>query len=168
MKSRKRLCRASTIWLLAIGLFVGAPAALSAERAGARRTIDLNGRWEIAEGSMDSIPTRFTHTVPVPGLVDMAEPAFEEIGKKSERRQAFWYRRTFTIDAEIPEVAILKIHKARYSTKVWLNGQVVEEVCVRIKNVPPTDNVIAFRQIIQSSETEFRKLGNVYKMSKAA
>jgi len=127
MKSRKRLCRASTIWLLAIGLFVGAPAALSAERAGARRTIDLNGRWEIAEGSMDSIPTRFTHTVPVPGLVDMAEPAFEEVGKKSERRQAFWYRRTFTVDAEIPEVAILKIHKARYGTKVFLNGKLVGE-----------------------------------------
>jgi len=102
-------------------------AALSAERAGGRRIINLNGTWEIAEGSMDSMPASFTHAVPVPGLVDMAKPAFEEVGKKSEKRQAFWYRRTFTVDAKVPEVAILKIHKARYGTKVWLNGQVVGE-----------------------------------------
>jgi len=76
---------------------------------------------------MDSIPARFEHTVPVPGLIDMAEPAFAEVGKKSERRQAFWHRRTFTVEGPIPDVALLKIHKARYGTKVWLNGQLVGE-----------------------------------------
>ena len=92
-----------------------------------RRVIDLNGTWQVAEGSMDSIPARFEHTVPVPGLIDMAEPAFAEVGKKSERRQAFWHRRTFTVEGPIPDVALLKIHKARYGTKVWLNGQLVGE-----------------------------------------
>jgi beta-galactosidase/beta-glucuronidase len=57
----------------------------------------------------------------------MAEPGFEEVGKKSDRRQAFWYRREFTVDASIPDVAILKIHKAKYGTKVFLNGDVVGE-----------------------------------------
>jgi len=92
-----------------------------------RRVIDLNGTWQVAEGAMDSIPQRFEHTVPVPGLIDMAEPAFAEVGKESERRQAFWYRRTFTIEGQTPAVVTLKIHKARYGTKVLLNGRLVGE-----------------------------------------
>jgi beta-galactosidase len=92
-----------------------------------RRIISLNGSWGVAEGSMDSTPTSFSHKVPVPGLVDMVEPAFEEVGKKSDKRQAFWYRRTFVVDGSVPDVAILKIHKAKYGTKVFLNGHVVGE-----------------------------------------
>jgi hypothetical protein len=61
-----------------------------------------------------------------------------------------------------------QVFRNRSHTKVWRNGQVVEEVCVRIQNVPPTDSVIAFRNIIQSDEEAFRKLGNVYRMKKAA
>ena len=60
-------------------------------RTDARSVINLDGIWEIAEGSMDSVPKTFEHTVPVPGLVDMAEPAFDEVGKKSDKGQAFWY-----------------------------------------------------------------------------
>jgi len=94
-------------------------------RAGPRRVISLDGSWEIAEGSMDSIPKAFEHKVPVPGLVDMAEPVFAEVGTKSDKRQAFWYRRTFTVRETIPEVALLKIHKAKYGTRVFLNGQLI-------------------------------------------
>ena len=32
-------------------------------------------------------PRRFDHTVPVPGLVDMAQPAFAEVGVASNRRR---------------------------------------------------------------------------------
>lgn len=92
-----------------------------------RRVIQLDGTWQVAEGTMDSMPDRFDHRVQVPGLIDMARPAFEEVGVKSEKRQAFWYRRTFTLKGPIPEAAILKIHKARYGTKVWLNGRLVGE-----------------------------------------
>jgi hypothetical protein len=92
-----------------------------------RLVIELNGTWEIAEGGMDSAPSVFEHKVPVPGLVDMAEPAFEEVGKKSPKRQAFWYRRTFTLEKDIPAVTILKIYKAKYGTKVFLNGSLVGE-----------------------------------------
>jgi hypothetical protein len=98
-----------------------------AANATPRRVIDLNGSWQVAEGTMDAVPKQFEHTVPVPGLIDMAEPAFTEVGKKSSQRQAFWYRRTFTVEGSIPAVAILKIHKARYGTRVWLNGQDVGE-----------------------------------------
>ncbi|MHC4719699.1 MAG: glycosyl hydrolase 2 galactose-binding domain-containing protein, partial [Planctomycetota bacterium] len=101
--------------------------AACAEDTGARRLISLDGTWEITQGSMDSVPNRFEHTVPVPGLVDMAKPFFAEVGRKSEKREAFWYRRTFTVEGPIPAVAILKIHKAKYGTKVFLNGQLVGE-----------------------------------------
>ncbi len=95
--------------------------------ADARTVVSLNGEWQIAEGAMDSRPATFTHRVPVPGLVDMAKPAFAEVGKKSEKRQAFWYRREFTLKQAAPEIALLKIHKAQFGTKVWLNGKVVGE-----------------------------------------
>lgn len=92
-----------------------------------RRVISLNGPWQVAEGTMDTIPSQFEHTVPVPGLIDMATPVFDEVGVKSARRQAFWYRRTFKMQRTVPDVAILKIHKARYGTQVWLNGRLVGE-----------------------------------------
>jgi hypothetical protein len=92
-----------------------------------RQRVSLDGAWEIAEGSMDQAPARFPARIAVPGLVDMAQPAFKEVGKKSGLRQAFWYRRTFTVDGPVPDVAILKIHKARYGAKVFLNGKLVGE-----------------------------------------
>ncbi|MFB0554844.1 MAG: glycoside hydrolase family 2 TIM barrel-domain containing protein [Phycisphaerae bacterium] len=99
----------------------------STKSTGDRHIINLDGNWEISQGSMDLIPSSFEHKVPVPGLVDMAKPAFDEVGKKGEKRQAFWYRRTFTIEGQIPDVAILKIHKAKFGTKVFLNGKLVGE-----------------------------------------
>jgi beta-galactosidase len=92
-----------------------------------RRVINLNGTWQVAEGSMESAPAEFEHRVPVPGLIDMAQPAFADVGKKSDKRQAFWYLRSFKVEGAIPPVALLKIHKAKYGTKVWLNGQLVGE-----------------------------------------
>jgi hypothetical protein len=60
-----------------------------------------------------------------------------------------------------------QIFKNQSHCKVWLGGKLVEEVCVRIKNkqVPMTDNVIAFKMMIEASEDDFKKLGNVYKMA---
>jgi hypothetical protein len=110
--------------------FVGFSAVLLVAAASARadrEVLRLDGTWEVAEGSMDAVPQSFSHRVPVPGLIDMAEPAFAEVGKKSPLREAFWYRRTFTLPGGVPPVAVLKIHKARYGTKVFLNGQLVGE-----------------------------------------
>ncbi len=92
-----------------------------------RHVLSLDGVWQVGEGDVGTPPTRFERTVAVPGLVDMAQPPFEEVGKKSPKRQAFWYRRTFQLDGQVPDVALLKLHKARYGLKVWLNGQVVAE-----------------------------------------
>jgi hypothetical protein len=108
--------------------------------AGARTVVPLNGQWEIAEGGMERPPAKFGHRAPVPGLVDMATPPFESPGSKvsleerrerkrpaDPKREAFWYRRAFTLKGAMPEVARLKIGKARYGTKVILNGRVVGE-----------------------------------------
>ena len=59
-----------------------------------------------------------------------------------------------------------QVFRNKSHTMVWKNGKVIEEICIRIKdkNIPPTDNVIAFKTIIETNETNFHKLGNVYKM----
>ena len=61
---------------------------------------------------MGAVPAEFDPPVPVPGLVDEARPAFAEVGQKSAKREAFWYRRTFRVKGEVPAVAMLKLHKA--------------------------------------------------------
>jgi hypothetical protein len=62
---------------------------------------------------------------------------------------------------------IYKIFRNESHTKVWKNGKVIEEICVRIKdhNIPPTDNVIAFKTIIETNENQFHKIGNVFKIA---
>ena len=97
-----------------------------------RRTISLNGLWDIGEGSMDSIPVNLSRKVTVPGLVSMAQPSFinpgpkvkerGNINQKDSLREAFWYRRKFTIDGPVSEVAFLKVSKAMFGTKVIVNG----------------------------------------------
>jgi len=92
-----------------------------------RATISLDGIWQVAEGSMEQIPAKFGHTVVVPGIMTRAVPTFSEVGKVSSQRQAFWYRKTFAVDGDISEVAYLKINKAKFGTKVYLNGAEVRE-----------------------------------------
>lgn len=98
-----------------------------------RNTISLNGVWQVAEGTNDTVPENFNHTVPVPGLVSLATPQFVNAGPKVNDRNrmaqsdplraAFWYRRTFTISQKIPAIATLKIAKAMFGTRVYINGK---------------------------------------------
>ncbi len=111
-------------------LVIGALVCLEA-RAG-RTELFLDGNWQIAEGKMDAAPVVFDRTAPVPGLVSLATPAFDSPGpkvadrnsasEKDPKREAFWYRRTFTLKGPIPEVARLKIAKAMFGSRVLLNG----------------------------------------------
>ncbi|UCE05284.1 MAG: hypothetical protein JSW07_16950, partial [bacterium] len=112
------------LYLLVVFTFLAVDSVLATEEyIGLRQILSFDGIWEIAEGDIDDIPDHFAHRVPVPGLVDMATPSFAEVGKKSELREAFWYRHTFRVNGTIPDVALLKIHKAKYSMRVFLNGQ---------------------------------------------
>lgn len=92
-----------------------------------RRVVSLDGSWSVAEGEMGRMPRSFDRRVAVPGLVDLAKPAFAEVGtaKSGEHRQAFWYRRGFAIEGPIPETVRLKLHKAMFGTRVYLNGTLV-------------------------------------------
>jgi len=69
-----------------------------------------------------------------------------------------------------PQGDVYQIFRERFDhIKVWRDGKVVKEVCVRIKDgkIPPTDNVIAFKTIIETNPGEFEKMGNVYNMEAA-
>jgi len=98
-----------------------------------RETISLNGVWRIAEGTNDEIPLKFEHSVPVPGLVSLAIPAFTDAGPKVKDRrsliqqdtlrEAFWYTRTFFVEKGVPAKAVIKVSKAMFGTRVFLNGK---------------------------------------------
>jgi beta-galactosidase len=120
-----------------------------------RLTISLDGKWRIADGqSATAMPETFAHTVPVPGLANLARPAFPNVddfysrehlanriraklapedwltnywsGKVNQDRNYFWYKKTFRAPKQRP-VAMLKINKAQFGTAVWLNGQKLGE-----------------------------------------
>ncbi len=127
--------------------------AASAPLFAQRTTIPLDGPWQIADSVTSTQPKVFDHVVPVPGLAHSAKPAFQDIdlfdsrehivnlvragtlpksalvdnaGVPHQKRNYFWYRRTFTIKA--PEaVAILRINKAQFGAAAWVNGMAVGE-----------------------------------------
>jgi len=65
---------------------------------------------------------------------------------------------------------VYQIPGNRSHTKVYSGGQLIEEICVRILDhkVPSTDNVIAFKVMVELDEESFRKSGNVYNLRKQA
>lgn len=63
-------------WLAAVPVVPQQPTAQS----DGRTTVSLNGTWQIAESvAADGIPTVFDHTVVVPGMVNLAKPAFPDV-----------------------------------------------------------------------------------------
>lgn len=117
---------------------------------GERQTLSLDGQWSITDSKLaEEVPTAFEHTVPVPGLVHSAKPAFADVdnffsrehlanriraglapaewltnywsGKSNQDRNYFWYRTSFRAPPR-HAIAVLKINKAQFGTAVWLNG----------------------------------------------
>ncbi len=95
--------------------------------SGERLLQNLSGNWEITQSQEDSRPADYHSHVPVPGLVDLADPEFQEIGVESDLRQYFYYRTRFrTLDDKANQVE-LSILKAKYGIRVWLNGKSIGE-----------------------------------------
>ena len=128
----KRLRPCSIILML----WFGATVATAADAGAPREVLSLNGTWSIAEGRMDTVPASFDRTVPVPGLVTLASPAFTPVPgpkvadrkaypQKDPARDAFWYRRTFRLEQAVPAVARLKVAKAMFGSQVILNGHLL-------------------------------------------
>ncbi len=145
------ICGRHAIWLTCLPIFLLFSSSARAERA----TLSLDGTWEIEDGkSATEIPATFEHTVPVPGLANLATPPLEDVdrflsreqlanrirsklsppewlkehwkGKVEQDRDYFWYRKTFRAPAA-RAVALLKINKAQFGTAVWLNGRKLGE-----------------------------------------
>jgi len=103
-----------------------------------RQTISLDGIWQIAEGATDQRPALFDRKVPVPGLVDLAQPAFAPDSFSNTKRRSdaedavlagssYWYRREFKLKGDVPAVATLLVRKAAFGSTVYLNGIKVGE-----------------------------------------
>ncbi len=92
-----------------------------------RKEIDLNGIWEIAKtGNQDSIPQFFSAGIAVPGLVDMATPPVDQQDTLYENA-LYWYKRTIVLENTNSDIIQLKINKAKYHTRVFVNGSFVGE-----------------------------------------
>jgi hypothetical protein len=84
-----------------------------------RIQFSLNGVWQFQPGAMEQIPEQWSHTIPVPALVDIAEPAYDW-----QRHDYHWYRKLFALSPENHRaLAFLKIAQAMFGTEVWLNGK---------------------------------------------
>ncbi len=85
----------------------------------------LNGEWDLAKTTRaEEMPDSFPSTVPVPGLVDMASPTLDTLGT-AYSDVLYWYQRSFQLKET--DVVRLKISKAKYHTRVYLNGSYVGE-----------------------------------------
>jgi hypothetical protein len=91
-----------------------------------RQVISLNGKWEIAKTGGE-LPDVFTSTAPVPGVVDLATPALDPPDAFYKDSSWYWHKRTFNLPGTDFDVIRLKVYKAKYHTKVYVNGQFVGE-----------------------------------------
>jgi hypothetical protein len=88
--------------------------------------VSLNGQWEIAKTGGE-LPDVFSATIPVPGVVDLASPALDTAGTIYQDSSWYWHKRTFDLSDTDFDVIRLKVYKAKYHTKVYINGQFAGE-----------------------------------------
>jgi beta-galactosidase/beta-glucuronidase len=101
----------------------------------------MNGTWEFERTEKAFPPKKFSRTIPVPGLIHLAEPRIDDYDiwfKKPEfveAKQAHgvydidylpqynWYRKKVHIDEELLDREfLLRIRKSQYVTQVYVNG----------------------------------------------
>jgi beta-galactosidase/beta-glucuronidase len=106
-----------------------------------RTIIDLNGKWDFDQTTTAFPPDNFTRTIPVPGLIHLAEPKIVEYDKffkrpdKVEAKEQFnlynldytprysWYRKKIFIPKELlGKEGMITIKKSQYVTQVYING----------------------------------------------
>lgn len=100
------------------------------------------------------------------GSEQVAKETLREMVSESEFRK---YLKYGFVLVKSDSGATYQILKNKSHIKVWKGGLLIEEICVRLQGaVPPTDNLIAFKTMIETDEQAFRQLGNIYPMRKAA
>ncbi|MDR1455067.1 MAG: hypothetical protein LBJ01_05390 [Tannerella sp.] len=91
-----------------------------------RQVISLNGEWQVAKTGGE-LPVTYPSVASVPGLVDLAAPALDTVGTVYRDSSWYWHKRTFELPGNDFDIVRLKIFKARYHTKVYVNGQFAGE-----------------------------------------
>jgi len=106
---------------------------------------------------------------PIAGITENESRAIETLREMISETEYRRYIKNQFILVKGLSGDIYQIFRDKSHTIVWHGGKKVAEICVRIRDclIPPTDNVIAFKTIIETNEDEFKKLGNVYKMKAA-
>jgi beta-galactosidase len=106
-----------------------------------RSVINLNGTWDFDQTINAFPPEKFTRTIPVPGLIHLAEPKiieYDKFFKRPERVEAkeqfnlynldytprySWYRKKIFIPKDLEnKESIITIKKSQYVTQVFVNG----------------------------------------------
>ena len=106
-----------------------------------RVVIDLNGTWQFDQTVNAFPPVKFTRTIPVPGLVHLAEPRiadYNKFFKRADRVEAkeqhnlynidytprySWYRKSVFIPNDLKDKeGMITIKKSQYVTQVYVNG----------------------------------------------
>lgn len=108
---------------------------------GERKVINLNGTWQFDQTVNAFPPAKFSRTIPVPGLVHLAEPKiadYDKFFKRAEKVEAkeqhnlynidytprySWYRKLVFIPKELEgKDGMITIKKSQYVTQVYVNG----------------------------------------------
>jgi hypothetical protein len=106
-----------------------------------RAIIDLDGKWDFDQTTAAFPPEKFTRTIPVPGLIHLAEPKIAEYDKffkrpdKAQATEQFnlynldytprysWYRKKVFIPKELEnKEGMITIKKSQYVTQVYINS----------------------------------------------
>lgn len=117
------------------------PFLANATNDGSRTTINLNGTWQFDQTVNAFPPSKFTRTIPVPGLVHLAAPKIDDYHKffKKPEKVEFkgqhdlynidytprysWYRKSVFIPKELNgKDGMITIKKSQYVTQVYVNG----------------------------------------------
>ena len=97
----------------------------SCDKSNNRLTVNLNGEWQITKTG-GALPETFLSVVNVPGLVDNASPALDTLGTLYPEGW-YWHKRQFNLENTDFDIIELKIFKAKYHTKVYINGKFAGE-----------------------------------------
>jgi beta-galactosidase len=106
-----------------------------------RTVINLNGIWQFDQTLNAFPPAQFTRTIPVPGLIHLANPKIDEydiffkrpdnVESKDQHNlynidytpRYSWYRKTVFIPGELEgKNGVITIKKSQYVTQIYLNG----------------------------------------------
>ena len=135
---RESMTRKETYFLFVVAVVMLVP--LGAQGQEGRVTIELNGTWEFDQTREAFPPQQFTRTIPVPGLIHLAQPRIDQyqiffarpekvesvgehdLSKLHYQPRYNWYRRTVRVPEEMRgRHAVLTILKSQYVTQVYVN-----------------------------------------------